>query len=170
MAFIGKNVQKPKPGQTVFGRTHVTRAAASLPQTSTDILFRVYNGAVRITLMYGTVTTVIQNSDPVAKVSSKALSTASVAIGTAVDIASTVDINSLEVGGFVVVEGDGTALVKSNAGNAFIGAVTGNWICPQGEIYLTTGASKTGALKWDLVYEPIDEGAYVLANAVQTVI
>ena len=30
-------------------------------------------------------------------------------------------------------------------------------------IDLTTGASKTGAIKWDLFYIPIDEGASVVA-------
>lgn len=138
-------------------------SGVALPASTTGQLFRVKGGKVRVLALVGTVTTAIQNSDPVLKVSSKALDASSAAVGTAVDIASTVDISSLEVGGMVFVEGDGTALVKSNAGCAFIGAVTGNWIAPQGEIYLTTGATKTGAIKWDLWYQPMDAGAFVEA-------
>ncbi len=67
----------------------------------------------------------------------------------------------------VVVKGDGSALVKSLGGAAFIGPGGGHWIAPAGEIFLTTGASKTGALQWDLWYEPYQEGrAQVLPNAV----
>ena len=73
------------------------------------------------------------------------------------------DLTSLEAGGFVVCEGDGTALVKSNAGAAYMSAGVGKWVCPIGTIDLTTGASKTGAFKWDLFYIPIDEGASVVA-------
>jgi hypothetical protein len=61
------------------------------------------------------------------------------------------------------VEGDGTAMVKSTAGAAFIGANSGQWIAPQGEIYITTSATNTGAIKWDIFYQPLDAGAYVEA-------
>jgi hypothetical protein len=59
------------------------------------------------------------------------------------------------------VEGDGTAGVLSNAGAAYVGPNSGQFIVPQGEIYLTTSATNTGAMKWDLWYQPLDEGAYV---------
>lgn len=138
---------------------HVARATDTLPQTSTDNLFTVAGGRVLITLLVGEVTTIIQNSDPVAKITSTPTT------GTAIDVASTVDLTSLEVGGFVLCEGDGTALIKSNAGAA-PGAASSSrpWICPIGTIDLTTGASKTGAIKWDLFYVPLDEGASVVAS------
>jgi hypothetical protein len=171
MALFLKNSQKVTPGRPVVAQSlQVSRGAQSLPQTTTDLLYRVYGGRVLVRQLVGEVTTIIQNSDPVVKVSSKKLSDASAAVGTAVDIASTVDITSLEVGGTVFVEGDGTALVKANAGSVLIGTNSGNWICPQGEIYLTTGASKSGAIKWDLWYQPLDPGAYVVANGVTTAI
>jgi hypothetical protein len=125
---------------------------------------------VRVLLMLGTVTTAIAATDPVAKVSSKALGPGPAAVGTAVDVAATVDLSSLEVGGMIIVKGDGTAMAKSTAGAAFIGPATGNWIAPQGEIYLTTGANKTGAIRWDLWYEPYDEGATVAASPVAVAI
>lgn len=134
---------------------HVARAAAALPQSTTGSLFTVSVGRIVVTLLVGEVTTAIQSTDPVAKVTSTPTT------GTAVDVASTVDSSSLEIGGFLTVEGDGTALVKSNAGAAY--RPSQMWICPVGSIDLITSASKTGALKWDLFYFPLDIGATVAA-------
>ena len=136
---------------------HVTRATDTLPQTATEALFTVSGGRVLINLLIGEVTTIIQNSDPVAKL------TANPTTGSSIDIASTVDITSLEVGGMLVCEGDGTAIVKSNAGAAYLSGGVGKWVMPIGTIDLTTGASKTGNVKWDLFYVPLDEGASVTA-------
>jgi hypothetical protein len=150
------NLYPNYPSMFVRGH-HVARAADNLPQTTTESLFTIAGGRVLITALIGEVTTVIQNSDPVAKLTSNPTT------GSSVDIASTADLTSLEAGGFVVCEGDGTALVLSNAGAAYMAAGVGFWVCPIGTIDLTTGASKTGAFKWDLFYIPIDEGASVVA-------
>lgn len=136
---------------------HVAKAAATLPQTTTQHLFTITGGRVLVTLLFGEVTTIIQNSDPVLKI------TATPTTGSAVDIASTVDITSLEVGGKLIVEGDGTALVKGNAGGAFFANGAHEWIASIGYIDLISGASKTGAMKWDLWYVPLDEGALVVS-------
>lgn len=133
---------------------HLARPLQTLPQTTTRHLFQV-QGRILVRMLLAQVTTIIQGTDPVLKV------TATPTVGTAVDVASTIDTSSLEVGGFVFVEGDGTALVKSNAGASFIGANSGLWICNTGYIDLISGASKTGALKWDLCFQPLDEAAYV---------
>ncbi len=143
---------------------HVKRATTVLPQNTTTNIFQVTGGKVRIRAMVGTVTTIIASSDPVMKITSKAYDAAGAAVGTAVDVASTVDTTSLEVGGMVFVEGDGTALVKSNAGAAFIGANSGCWIAPQGHIQWITTASKTGNMQWDLFYQPLEETARVVAE------
>lgn len=178
MAFMLKNAHRPQAANaqqaTILEQwTKVTRdndagTGVALPASTTGQLFRVYGGKVIVRALIGTVTTIIQNSDPVMKVSSKQLDNSSVAVGTAVDVASTVDFNSLEVGGTLFVEGDGTALVKANAGAVFIGTNSGLWVAPQGEIYLTTGATKTGKMIWDLWYQPLDSGAYVLPATLTT--
>lgn len=140
----------------------VTCVKAALPLSTTDQIYRVFGGPVLIKLLVGTVTTIIA-SNPTMKVSSKALSDAAVALGTAVDIASTVDVSSSSaVGDFINVPGDGTALVLARAGAVFVNAL-GQWICPQGEIYVTDTASPAGAITWDLYYQPLTEGAYVQA-------
>lgn len=135
---------------------HVARATATLPQSATGHLFTVA-GRVFVSLLFGQVTTAIQSTDPVAKV------TLTPTVGTAIDVASTVDLSSLEVGGFIFVEGDGTALVKSNAGGAFSALGSVGFIVNAGFIDLITGASKTGNVKWDLYYVPIDDGSSVVA-------
>ncbi len=136
---------------------HVSRDADTLPQTTIESLFTIAGGRVLITLLFGTVTTTaIQNSDPVAKL------TANPTTGTSVDIASTVDLSSLEIGGFIVCEGDTSALIKCNAGAGY-GANLTPWIANTGTIDLETGASKTGSVAWDLWYVPLDAGASVVA-------
>lgn len=173
MAFLLKNQHRPSQSsiQPVIldqwikvRQASSTGGALALPASTTGQLFRVRGGKVLVRALIGTVTTTaIQGTDPVMKFSSKQLDAASAAVGTAVDIASTVDISSLEVGGTVFVEGDGTAMVKANAGATFIGTNSGLWIAPQGEIYITTGATKTGGMIFDIWYQPIDPGSYVEA-------
>lgn len=139
----------------------VSTATRTPPATTTDQIFRVRGGRVLVRALIGEVTTAIQNQACNLKVSSKRLDNSSVAVGTAVDVASNVTIQALELGSSLFVEGDGTALVTSTAGAAFIGANSGMWVAPQGEIYLTTSATNTGSIKWDIFYQPLDPGAYV---------
>jgi hypothetical protein len=80
--------------------------------------------------------------------------------GTAV-LASTVDINADEVGTTYGVEGDGTALVATSSG--FSPGAFGEPIIQEGVISITTSATNTGSVKWDLYYEPMDETASVVA-------
>lgn len=179
MALIIKNSNQgraqsygaPGQGRAIVEQViSVDRAAATIPATTTDIIFRVFGGRVLVKKLIGEVTTVIQTQADNMKVSSKKLDNAGVAVGTAVDIAANVDITGKEVGSFYFVEGDGTAGVLSLAGGALVGANSGNWIAPQGEIYLTTSATNTGAMKWHIEYQPIDDGAYVTASPVAVAI
>lgn len=141
----------------------ISQPLVALPASTTGQLFRVKGGRIRVRALIGQVTTVIQAQACNVKVSSKALDTASVAIGTAVDVASNLDVNAVEAGGMLFVEGDGTALVKSTAGASLSGTNTGEWVAAQGEIYITTDATNTGKVKWDLWYLPLDAGAFVEA-------
>jgi hypothetical protein len=176
MAFLIKNrssssVTGPsRQGPSTIDQTiQVSCPARTIPATTTDQIFRVKGGRVLVKGLVGTVTTAIQVQADNMKVTSKALDAASVAIGSAVDVASNVDITTREVGGMYFVEGDGTAGVLSNAGATFVGANSGYWIAPQGEIYLTTSATNTGAMKWDIWYQPLDPTAYVEAVTTATV-
>src|SRR5579864_2510670 len=121
MPFLNKS-QRDVIGQFNIG-IHVARATSTLPVSTTMHLFTVSVGRVVVNLMFGTVTTAIQSSDPVAKI------TCTPTVGTAVDVASTVTLASLEVGGWVAVAGDGTALVVNNGGASLIGAKPGWFLC-----------------------------------------
>ncbi len=142
--------------QLLLMGVHVARATSTLPQNGTLHLFTV-TGSVIVNLMVGRVTVAIQSSDPVAKI------TATPGAGSAVDVASTVDLTSLEIGGWVGVSGDGTALVKNNHGASLLGAKPCFFLVDTGTIDLITTASKTGSIKWDLWYVPLDDGAFVVA-------
>jgi hypothetical protein len=174
MAFLVKNSTRRTGGVTrqtdniLDQYIHVSCPSRTVPATTTDQIFRVKGGRVLVKALVGEVTTAIQNQADNLKVSSKKLDAASAAVGTAVDVSANVDIANRELGGLYFVEGDGTAGVLSNAGAAFIGTNSGQWIAPQGEIYLTTSATNTGAMKWDLWYLPLDPGAYVEAVSVAT--
>ena len=158
---------RPTPGSS-FATTLVkgfsaSRALDTLPQTVAspgEALFTISGGRVLVTRLVGEVTTAIEGTDPVLSVTSAPTT------GTAVVLASTVDSKSAEVGGFLSVEGDGTALVLSVAGAVLATAVPTSFVVPIGSIGLISGASKTGAMKWDLTYIPLDEGAAVVGTEV----
>jgi hypothetical protein len=165
MAFLLKDqhrVQGTTGKQAVVDQwIRVSVPAVALPASTTGQVFRVKGGRVLVKLLLAEVTTVIQSQATTFKFSSKALDSASAAIGTAVDLTATVDLNAKEVGALHVVEGDGSAGILSNAGAAYIGSQGGTFILPQGEVYATTVATSTGKLKYDLWYQPLDPGAYV---------
>ena len=170
MAFLVKNVNVGRTsgptagaGQSVLDQwIHVQRDAKNLPQSTSEIIFRVYGGRILVKLLLGEVTTVIQSTDPVLDVQCSRLDSASALVGTADIIASTLDLSSDEVGTIYVVEGDTSAVVSTQLA-AQQSANIKDWIMPQGQIYIETTASKTGAIKWDIWYQPLDEGAYVTA-------
>jgi hypothetical protein len=145
--------------RTIAYGTQVTKAAANLPQTATATLFTVAGGAVLVTSLIGIVTTVIQSSDPVLT-----LGTAPT-VGTldTDGIATSTVLTSAEVGSWVV------PLATSGLGAAFaLGTLAGQapflpnpFVVSAGTITWTTGASKTGAMKWYLTYVPLDNGASV---------
>jgi hypothetical protein len=176
MALLLKQTARPQGSQSqpaiVDQWIKVSQPAVALPASTTGQIFRVQGGRVLVKALVGEVTTLIQTQACNMKVSSKKLTDAAAAVGTAVDVAANVDVTAREVGGLYFVEGDGTAGVLSNAGAAFVGTNSGNWVAPQGEIYVTTSATNTGAMKWDIWYQPLDPGARVvpatLTNSVLT--
>ena len=175
MAFTLKNTHRPQSSSiqpvVIDQWIKVVRddnagAGINLPATTTGRIFRVWQGKVRVRALIGVVTTAIQAQADNVKVSVQKLTAAGVASGTAVDIAANVDVTGLEAGGHYFVEGDGTAGVLSNAGGILVGANSGEWIAAgNSQIYLTTSATNTGKVRWELWYQPIDAGAYVTAEA-----
>lgn len=172
MAFLLKNINRASGSSiqpTILSQfIQVSQPAIALPASTTGQIFRVRGGRVLCHLLIGEVTTIIQAQATTLKVSSKKLSDAATAVGTAVDICATVDGNAKEVGSLYIPLGSGAAAIWSNAGAGLgtLGRIP--FILPQGEVYLTTVATSTGAMKWDMWYQPLDAGAYVEAATLTT--
>ena len=173
MAFLVKNINK---GRSVASNSadqgilsqwiQVTRPAAATNVNATpEMCFRVFGGRVLVHRLVMEVTTAIGAAATTHKWSAKALSNASVAIGTAVDItAASASLTGREVGATLTAIGTGGAGIINNAGAAITTAGQNEFVVPQGEIYSTTaGADTTGAVKYDIWYQPLDAGAYVVA-------
>mgnify|MGYP001598896100 CR=1 FL=1 len=136
---------------------HISKAAATLPATTTQNIFTVAGGRCYVTLLLGEVTTVIQAQANNLKVTSAPTT------GTAVDLASNLETNADEACMLYLVEGDGTALVGANAGAALSGVGSMGFIVPIGSIRIETSATNTGATKWDIWYFPLDVGASIVS-------
>jgi len=137
----------------------VVKASATLPQGTTQDLFVVAGGNVLVTLMYGEVTVILG-----ATANDLAIWSNPTATGTTYIIASAIEGNALQANSFLVVEGDGTALLTTGlAGAGPIISGTGKWICPTGVIQLKAVGSTTGETKWKLFYFPLDDGASVVS-------
>lgn len=139
----------------------VERAAAALPQSTDVALFRIIGGKVRILGIYGEVTTVIQNQANNTKIKFNPSGT-----GNDVDLCSVLDIANDAVGQIYSITGTLATAMKSTT--LWVVAPADDIAGPglvlgPGDIELDCAASNTGAVKWTLVYVPIDS-AGVVAN------
>jgi len=134
----------------------VSRAAATLPQTTTGSLFTVTGGRVMILQLAGEVTTIIQTQANDTKLEFDP------DVGAAADIAIALDISADAVGtNYGITGAVGAAMV--GASHAYLVAQANPLIVPAGTIDLTCAASNTGSVKWDILYVPIDIGARISA-------
>lgn len=136
----------------------VSKAAATLPASTTQNIFTIAGGRVWIVALVGEVTTAIQNQACNLKVTSVPTT------GTAVDVAANLAVANFEAGAILVCEGDGTALIGTATGAGFAPALNAlPFIIPIGTLRIETSATNTGATKWDLFYFPLDDGAFVVS-------
>ena len=154
------NTNQHRDTFTTFGRGfRASKSSATVPQGATQDIFLVSGGNVLVTLLYGMVTTVLGSVANDLSVTSNPT-----AAGTTYTIASAIEGNALEANSFLVVEGDGTALmITGKAGAGPIISGTGSWICPTGTIGFACVGSTTGATRWEIFYFPLDEGAVVVS-------
>jgi hypothetical protein len=132
----------------------VSKAAATVPQSTTQNIFTVATGAIWMTGLIGRVTVAIgAGTTPDLSV------THTPTVGTATVLASDVVIASDEIGTIYYVEGDGTALIPISSGYGQA-CLTPVWL-PPGVISIATTESTVGATQWDIYYFPAEEGASV---------
>lgn len=148
-----------KDVRTISAGLAVTRAAATIPQTAAQNIFTISGGRILIVALTGQVTTAIGATVTTLKVTNTPTS------GTATDIATATAITSKEVGTLISLPvAPGSALVVgANAGAAVQVAGHQGWLVEPGTLSVTTSASTTGAISYDLVYIPYDTGASVAA-------
>jgi hypothetical protein len=142
--------------RTIGLGTQVSRATATLPQSTTGTLFTVSGGRILLTSIVGEVTTAIQNQAN----NTKLVSTPTT--GTAVDICAVLDIANDEAGCLYGITGIfSDAMVGANAGATTLQQRA--TVIPVGTIKLSCAASNTGSVKWVMTYIPLDDGASVAA-------
>lgn len=136
----------------------VDRTTSTLPASTDLSIFTVSGGRIIVTSILGEVTTIIQAQACALKLKSVPTT------GTAKDISGTFDVNALEVGGLISLDGTAlsTALSGTNAGGALAGRGSGIFV-PIGAIKYNTAATNTGSIKWSITYIPYDNGAVVVA-------
>ena len=148
-----------KDVRTISAGLAVSRAAATIPQTGAQNIFTITGGRILVVALTGQVTTVIGGTATTLKV------TNTPAAGTATDIATATAITSKEVGtllGLPLTPGS-ALVVGANAGAAVQVPGHQGWLIEPGTLSVTTSASTTGAISYDLVYVPYDTGAQVAA-------
>ena len=157
MAYLNES-QRQAAGLLALG-IRVSKADASLPQGTVQNIFTVAGGDVLITLLYGKVGTILG-----AVANNLSVNSNPTATGTTYIIASAIEGNALQANSFLVVEGDGTALMITGlAGAGPIISGTGRWICPAGSITFECVGSTTGTTSWELFYLPLTDGASVVS-------
>lgn len=131
-----------------------TRPTATLPATTATPYFTC-TGKVKIYNIIGEVTTVVQAQANAIKL------IANPTVGADVDLCATVESNAAAVGSLFTITGTlANAMIKTVS--AVVPAQASPVIVTAGTIDLSTAATNTGATKWTVVWEPVDQGAAVL--------
>ena len=139
----------------------VHRAAALLPQTATQNIFTVSGGIIvtsltgRVTVVLGaTVTTLTVGVTPSGGGSAQNAGLASATAITSLPVNTVVSLGATVGAALVVGAAAGTPQVITTPAGLYV---------PAGTITITTSASDTGSMKWDMTYVPFDDGATVVA-------
>ena len=132
-----------------------TRASATLPASTATPYFSV-TGKVKIYQIIGEVTTVVQSQANAIKLISNPT------VGADVDLCATVESNAATVGSLLTITGTlANAMIKTVSGA--VPAQASPVVVTAGTIDFSAAATNTGATKWTVIWEPIDQGAMVIA-------
>jgi hypothetical protein len=132
----------------------VERATENI--TTGKNLFTVAGGRVKINLILGEVTTIIETKTVNFKLQ------ANPTTGTTTDLCGNLDLSADEAGSLYTISGTGSdAMRRGESGNVLSQNVP--VIVAIGTIDAVVGATHTGSIKWTLFYTPIDDGASVEA-------
>lgn len=135
-----------------------SRATAALPATATGNIFVVSGGRILVVGLVGEVTTVVQNQACTLAIGSAP----TVGTGSTTALGTASSIIAAPVGTHVAAN-PGGATVTDLATQAGVLVNAAQFVVPVGNITITTSATNTGSLKWDLVWIPLDNAAAVAA-------
>ncbi|MDH6116904.1 hypothetical protein ABH930_000323 [Kitasatospora sp. GAS204A] len=137
----------------------VSRATNTLPASTAGNIFTVSGGRILLVALIGEVTTAIQNQACTLKVSTAPT------VGSAVDLCTAGSIINAPVGvHFSLPSSAASALTTDlSTGGGVQDVMTSAWLIPVGNLTVTTSATNTGSVKWDLAYIPWDNAAQVVA-------
>jgi hypothetical protein len=134
------------------------RATATLPATASGNIFTVTGGRIIIVSLVGEVTTAVQN-----QACTIALGYApTVGTGSTTNLGTASSIIAAPIGthfGF----NPGGATVTDLATQAGVALPSAGILVDAGAVQITTSATNTGSVKWDLAYIPYDNGVSVAA-------
>lgn len=132
----------------------VARPTSNLPASTTQSLFAVTGGLVRLTSIVGVVTTVIETQACNTKLQAKATGQ------TAVDLCAVLDITAKAVDSLFTITGTAAnAMVNGFA----VAAMATSWVLRPGTIDLNCAATNTGQVRWIASYLPLETGAQIIA-------
>lgn len=141
---------------TVLGK-RVDRATADIITGAAVAVFTV-TGRVLLTALIGEVTTIIGAGATNAKFQFNPT------VGTTVDLCANLDIDADEVGALYSIDGvPGTAMLRSESGAVRNMGATRGIVLGPGQIEFVTSADRTGSIKLQARYFPIDPGAALVA-------
>ncbi|MGW2720848.1 hypothetical protein [Streptomyces sp. NPDC001492] len=145
--------------RTLSGGILVSRATNTLPASATGNIFVVSGGRILVRGLVGEVTTAVQN-----QACTLAIGTApTVGTGSTTALGTASSIIAAPIGTHMTANpGGATAVDLSTQAGTLISAAA-LFVVPVGNITITTSATNTGSVKWDLVYVPLDNGAQVVA-------
>lgn len=142
----------------VAGGIAVARATATLPASTLGNIFTVSGGRILLVGLVGEVTTAIQNQACTVSIGTAP----TVGTGSATALGTASSVIAAPIGTHIAAAPGAAATVdlSTQAGVLFQAA---RFIINAGSITITTSATNTGSVKWDLLYIPLDLAGSVVA-------
>lgn len=149
---------KAQDVRTIALGINTSRATNTLPAGALGNIFTVSGGRIAVVSLIGEVTTVVQN-----QACTLAIGTApTVGTGSATALGTATSIIAAPVGTHFGANPGGATVVDLST-QAGVLMPSQLLAVDPGTITITTSATNTGSVKWDLIFVPLDVGAQVVA-------
>lgn len=147
-----------KDVRTISLGIKVARATATLPASTLGNIFTVSAGRILLVALVGEVTVAIQNQACTVSIGTAP----TVGTGSATALGTASSIIAAPIGTHFAAN-PGSAVTTDLATQAGVLAQAAGYLLDAGAITITTSATNTGSVQWDLLYIPWDDGAQVVA-------